>query len=220
MESVSKLGWDAVNAISAAVAAIGTLLAVAIALWQSATARREALSEQRYRNWLEQKRLEEQHLGKMLEVVNHPLNLAQRFFFEATRLLARMPANIAPRLEDARELEHLMNGFMRDSEIYQSAISAYIDIVAALREHHARRGDKAEAQEFGELLQLVNEAFDASNDLQTLLADEASIRAIEPDAFYDAPAVATARNKTYRAARALAKRLVTLYDWEKHQLTA
>jgi hypothetical protein len=90
IDYVSLSGW------STLVGAVATVAAVVVALWQSAKAQRDAINQQNYRNWLEQKRLEEQHLSRMLEVINDPFRLAQEFFFSAKRLLAGIPANSAP----------------------------------------------------------------------------------------------------------------------------
>lgn len=206
------IDYEALNAWSALAAAVGTLAAVVVALSQAGKARAEAIAQQKYRNWLEQKRLEEQHLTKMLHTLNEPFRDAVDFFFSGARLLAAMPANIAPTPMQNREVHEFIESFARRGASYDATINGFINIVGALRELHRSRGNAAEASEYDALLKDVAASLNTTSDLREWLADPDVIRATRVDTFSELPLVDAAREAVNKAERDIARRLVRLYE--------
>lgn len=188
------------------------MAAVGVALWQSWKARRDALSEQQYRNWLEQKRLEEQHLTRALQVLREPFRVATDFFFSGTRLLAGIPTHAAPTPAQNQQVLDFIERFAHESGTQESAVSTFINIVGALRELHRTRGETAEAADYDKLIEEVTNALSATSDLREWLADPSVIRSIQVDTFEEHPLVSKAREATEVAERSIGRRLVRLYQ--------
>lgn len=203
--------YEAITAWSGMIAAFGTVAAVVVALWQANKAARDTANQQRYRNWLEQKRLEENHLTRMLDMLNEPFRTATEFFFSGTRLLAGIPSNIAPTPQQDREVHEFVERFARETGKQEATVYSYINIVAALRELHRTRGANAEADEYDGLLDDVTAALNKTADLREWLSDVDVIRATPADKFDELPLVNAAREAINAAERRIARRLVRLY---------
>lgn len=182
-----------------------------MALWQANKVARDAASQQRYRNWLEQKRLEENHLTRMLDMLNEPFRTATEFFFSGTRLLAGIPSNIAPTPQQDRQVYEFIERFARETAKQEATIYSYINMVAALRELHHSRGENAEADEYDGLLGDVTVALNKTGDLREWLSDVDVIRAIPADKFDELTIVNAAREAINAAERRIARHLVRLY---------
>lgn len=208
----SVIDYEAMNGWSALAAAVGTVAAVAVALWQAGKARKEGIAQQRYRNWLEQKRLEEEHLSRMLATLSSAFRAATDFYFSGHRLLAGIPVNIAPSPQEHRDVQAFLDAHARRIADAEATVSSYINVLGALRELHRHRNETETAEQYDQLLGAAIEALDAVGVLNEWLSDAATIRSTAPDKFDELPNVTKAREATHNAERAIARRLVSLYE--------
>src|SRR5437870_3946270 len=90
------MNYSALGAWGQMAAAFATFCAVIVALRQSAVSREDVRRQLRHQSWLEQQRIEEGQLARMLDAMHAPYEIAQDFYFSALRLLGSVPSNIAP----------------------------------------------------------------------------------------------------------------------------
>jgi len=214
-----------------------TFAAVVLALAQSLKSAVDVRRQRQYETWLREKQVEEEYLRRMLEVIDTPLSAAQQFFFAASRVLAAMPGGffggrvgglfgddseeerLRVRIQDEEletqlntELRQRMDAFATEADRHASVLGNYIDIFGALREAARQRRDESAAADYDELLRTMVAASDATGNLAAWLSDEQNVSATMPDEFERLELVAVARKTTFEASRAIARRIVRLYQ--------
>lgn len=206
------IDYEALSAWSTLAAAVATFAAIAVALWQSARARSDMRQQLRHQNWLEQKKIEEQHLGRMLEIVDHPYITAQDFYFSFLRLLGPVALGLPTPEGFEDEVRRELDGFARRGVEAERTVGSYLHIMLALREFHQQRGDDNAAKDFDNLVREVNAALDAGGRLREWLADHKVVLSVHPEQYFDQPQVTAARETANAAARMIARRVVRLYS--------
>jgi len=203
--------YEALSAWSTLAAAIATFAAIVVALLQSARSRADLHRQLEHQNWLEQKRIEEEHLGRLLDVVDHPYEVAQEFYFSMHRLLAPLVLGLptAPGFDD--EVRRALDGFAARTKDTEKLVGSFLNIMMALREYHQQWGDTEASNEYTTLLSEVQVALNSGGELREWLANPELVISISPDSFFDLPQVQHARETAYAAARSIARRLVRLY---------
>jgi len=203
---------EALTAWSTLAAAVMTLGAVIVALWQSGRARKDLNRQLAHQSWLEQKKVEEKYLTEMLSALGRPYVLSQDFYFSMLRLLAPFPLNLPkpPGLDE--EVRRSLDRFAEMTTEAEGAIGNFYDIVGALRELHRSRGNLDTAQQLDALMGDVQTVMDAASKLREWLATPDTILSIHPGEFFDLPLVTTARESSQAASRNIARRIVRLYE--------
>lgn len=205
------IDYEALSALSTLAAAVATFGAIAVALWQSARARSDMRRQLHHQNWLEQKKIEEQHLARMLDIVDHPYITAQEFYFSFLRLLGPVTLGLPTPEGLDHDIRRELDGLARRGVEAERMVGSYLNIMLALREFHQQRGDESAAKEFDNLVREVNTALNTGGRLREWLADPDVVLSIHPNQYFDLPQVVAARDAAHVAARTIARRVVRVY---------
>jgi hypothetical protein len=208
----SVINYEALTAWSTLAAAIATFSAVAVALWQSLKARRDLRMQLEHQNWLEQKHLEEQHLGRMIEIVHRPYTTSQDFYFSMLRLLGPVALGLPTPDGFDDQVRQTLDSFAGRTSDSEAVVGNYLDIISALRELHGTRGDAEAATTYEKLVTEVRDMLNAASSLREWLADPHTILSINPEKYFDLPLVGRARDTANATSRSIARQIVRLYE--------
>jgi hypothetical protein len=194
-----------------AVAALGTAVAVIVALWQGLAGKAQVTRQLRHQNDLERRRIEEEYLRRVLDVLHDPLHSAQNFFFEAARVLSAIPANIAVDAAAIAPLQAVMARTIEETKDFDKIAGNYIDILGAFAERYEREGRVAEATALRRIMTSITGVIDRTGDLREWLANEETIRSQSPEDFGALSIVQNAREASDAASKEIARRLASIY---------